>query len=1251
MNFRRLRYAASALVGIGLLGATGAAMSALGREAPSTAIAGPLASGLPGPKAGPASAFGVPGTTAGPLASGVPGPKAGPSSAFRVPPMKAGRSSEPAPLGEITVTARWSLPEIASPNIHPYDLAYLDDRTLLLTNPDAGEILALDALARATTVWLADTTANWLPVTIESDAPRQRVWVGDRDRSRLGFLAIDATARRGARIRLPAGRATVPEPFAVGPDGTIYLLSGFGPGLRDAYQSIERLSAEGTWLTGWPVHPATTPVRAPLPYNRDIAVDDQGRVYLATIIGGACANAERFCPEAERPVAAIYRFSAKGEYEGLFAQPGDELPWSGWHDESFRLAGYPAVGRLYVARYDPLHVEAFDTQTGRSLFYVTPPQSPPLDQVRGLAARPDGGFAALLGFADNPRRDQVPFGQVVQFLADGTPDSRMVIRGPRDPILWDAARIAADGSGRAYLLVPDAQQILVLDQDGHLERSIPAVSWPVDIAADRAGRLAVRGSSGVRGHLQMLSTDGALLWDVPCECDATSALALSGDQMVAANALDGSVVAYGSRGQAEIQRPATGADAFAPNDLAESDGRVWALDATAGEMRPLGTGGPAIPVGPQASRIAFSAAGRLAVLSLDGWLSIYQSGLATHRVRLNDLEGAQGGRPRDVTWADEDTVLVLDAARPSVMRLAIGPAGEPVAPTPTPDEPVCRLTGTKIAHPGRIRLGETVTVTLHLAAECPPRPEDRVDLALLLADLSYGTGREERDHELAQLEIAQRLVRGLDTARVRVAVYQDGDGERMPLSDSQPAILAAIAGVGQRWPQQESGTGPDRFGFARAAEHLQSAGRPGVPKLIIAGFRRQPADYDFYLSSAERARQQAVKIVLLNFESPVTPGLVAIAGGAGNVVDWRIALTTEVLFRHVGSPTSIGDRVSDVLVVDQPGDEVEYVRASAVPSAAEGDGQLTWRTATLSESGLTWSLRVRPLRSGMVPTNRQAIAEYFDADGVRRSFVFPIPTVEVLPPTATPTNTATPTATPTATATATATATPTATATATATPTATPTPRPAYLPVSLREHCEPVARRVDVVLVLDTSTSMRERTSAGRTKLEAAQAAALRLLDGLRLAYGDQVGLVTFNSSARLVQPLTSDRGAIEQALRAVELAQFTRLDLGVRYGREELSSARHRAASKPVMIVLTDGRANPVPVDVAVAEADQAEALGQLIFTVGVGSDLDYQALAVMASQPGYFYVTADGEGLLGIFAEIAEMIPCPPSAFWGRR
>jgi Mg-chelatase subunit ChlD len=1173
--------------------------------------------------------------------------------------------------GGLEVRARWPLPAVASANLHLYDLAYLDDATLLLTDPGAGTILSLDAVARESRTWASDATYNWIPAGIDVDPRGGQVVVGDRDAQTGGFVFMDARGRRVGRFRLTQTSVVQsPEDAVMGPDGSLFLLRGLGPGQKDG-QQIERIGPDGTPRAAWPLRLQTTPGE-PHAYASALAVDEAGSLFVGTLITGACDLGPRKCPQVDRPIAQVYRFGPDGAYRGRFAGPDDRWPWSGWQDESFRLAAGPARGRLIAGRYDPIHFQGYDTGSGESLFYVTPPQAPPLDQVQALATRPDGGFAALVGFSDNMRLDTPPFGHVLQFLADGTPDSRFVVRGPNDPIFWPAGRLAVDGLGRVHVLYPDAQVVTTLDANGATLRTTPAVSWPVDLAADATGRVALKGSAGRRGHVQLLAVDGSLAWDAACPCDDTSAIALTGDAVVTGEALVGGLAARAAADGAEVAAPpVSAADRFAPADLAMGPDGLYGLDPLHDRVTvwssPATAGGPArtVPVAAGAVRLAVDGGGRLATLALDGMLVVYDgAGRPTHTAVLADLPGAEGAQPRDLAWGPDGRLYLLDSARPSVLVLDVGPVPDPTPePTAVPDAGICHLSGDKVAEPKRILLGETVTVTLRLSATCPPRPEDRVDLVLLMADLSYGSFHAVRDQELTQAQVLKRLVQGLDLTRVRVAVMQEGHGLRLALSSDAAAILAAIDGVGQRWPQQEPPDRADYFGFAKAAAHLAEAGRPGAHPLIIAGFRRQVVDYPFYQASADQARGRGVRLVLLNFDSPVTGDLAAIAGGADRVVDWRDAATADVLFGYIGLPVELARELSGVAVTDELGPDVDLLPGSSAPPATEQTTTLRWPLAGLGGASVELRLRVRPDRTGLVPTNSQAVAEYTDLDGVRRNFVFPVPVVEVIAPTATPTNTATPTMTstatptptdtptPTPTATSTATATPTATSTNTPTPTATATPAPAYLPLSLKERCEPGVRRVDAVIVLDASSSMAERTTAGRTKLAAAAAASRRFVDGLRLGAGDQAALVTFNVKAVLAQPLTQDLGALERALGQVQLAQYTRLDLGVAAGWAELTSARHRAANKRVLVVLTDGRANPVPADAAVRQARVAKALGITVFTVGVGTDLDSAALAAMASRPDYFYTTADGEGLLGIFAAIAETIPCPASAFWGRR
>jgi hypothetical protein len=270
----------------------------------------------------------------------------------------------------------------------------------------------------------------------------------------------------------------------------------------------------------------------------------------------------------------------------------------------------------------------------------------------------------------------------------------------------------------------------------------------------------------------------------------------------------------------------------------------------------------------------------------------------------------------------------------------------------------------------------------------------------------------------------------------------------------------------------------------------------------------------------------------------------------------------------------------------------------------------------------------------------------------------PTPTVTATdgpPPTETPSPTAT--ATPEATWTNSPTAAPTGTTSSSPTPTPTPTstrpPSPVYLPLALRERCIPGKQRLDVALVIDASTTMRDdRTATGRTKLEAATEAARALVDTLALPL-DQAAVVTFSSDATLLVGLTGRRSEIEAALDRIAVGRQTRIDRGIAVAHEELTGPRRRPGSAAVMVVLTDGLANPEPASTAVARAGEAKGDGITIFTIGLGrdADLDVGALEQMASRREYGYRAPDGEDLLAIYGAIAVEIPCPAERYWGRR
>jgi Mg-chelatase subunit ChlD len=231
------------------------------------------------------------------------------------------------------------------------------------------------------------------------------------------------------------------------------------------------------------------------------------------------------------------------------------------------------------------------------------------------------------------------------------------------------------------------------------------------------------------------------------------------------------------------------------------------------------------------------------------------------------------------------------------------------------------------------------------------------------------------------------------------------------------------------------------------------------------------------------------------------------------------------------------------------------------------------------------------------------------------------------------------------------------TLTATADPTETPTPSTPtpttqpprlFLPVALTERCLPTSQHADIVLVIDASTSMADEIRPGRSKLAAAAAAIAAFVPLLSRA--DQTAVVSFNDTAYLDQPLTTDRPSVLVALAQLQLRQFTRIDAGIELAADELSGPRHIASHRAVAIILTDGKANPAGPERAVAAAQRAKDAHITIFTIGLGApdQLDDEALTAMASAPNFSYRSPDADQLDAIYTEIARAIPCPPDSFW---
>jgi Mg-chelatase subunit ChlD len=258
----------------------------------------------------------------------------------------------------------------------------------------------------------------------------------------------------------------------------------------------------------------------------------------------------------------------------------------------------------------------------------------------------------------------------------------------------------------------------------------------------------------------------------------------------------------------------------------------------------------------------------------------------------------------------------------------------------------------------------------------------------------------------------------------------------------------------------------------------------------------------------------------------------------------------------------------------------------------------------------------------------------------------PAPSATAIEPT--PAGTSSPPATAPASATATPTATPSATAPTPAasvappSPTATPpdtapAPRPStlYLPRADSRACLPGRTpAVEVVLLVDASSSM---TGA---KIDGARAAVTAFVAELRLPR-DRAAIVAFHARAEVLAPLTGERGAITAGLERLTLGEGTRIDRALAAGQELLASSARPGAIR-ALILLTDGLPEGGTAELALAAARAARAAGTALVAVGLGGDVDAPFLRSLTGDPAAVYLAPAPGDLARIYQRLAALIPC---------
>ncbi len=142
------------------------------------------------------------------------------------------------------------------------------------------------------------------------------------------------------------------------------------------------------------------------------------------------------------------------------------------------------------------------------------------------------------------------------------------------------------------------------------------------------------------------------------------------------------------------------------------------------------------------------------------------------------------------------------------------------------------------------------------------------------------------------------------------------------------------------------------------------------------------------------------------------------------------------------------------------------------------------------------------------------------------------------------------------------------------------------------------AEGIDVMLVLDTSTSMRAE-DFDPNRFEAARDVASEFIESRQ---SDRVGLVVFAAKAYTQAPLTLDYSFLQRMLEEVRIGV---IQDGTAIGTAlamAVNRLKNTDAESKVVILLTDGQNNRGEID-PVTAAEVAQTMNVRVYSIGVGS------------------------------------------------
>lgn len=699
------------------------------------------------------------------------------------------------------------------------------------------------------------------------------------------------------------------------------------------------------------------------------------------------------------------------------------------------------------------------------------------------------------------------------------------------------------------------------------------------------------------------------------------------DLILLLNNAEQELIAYQrqARGR-KLSWPLGGSDrtALYADVTAGPDGLIYVLDVLRDEIQVRdGTGdlkrvikSPSdtwnIAGGPGGSVFALTAFGE--VLRLDAW-----SGAETVRFSAKPSRLSQARNLVDLDVAEDGRVFVANLL---VSEISV------YAPMPGPPEVLkgttCALRGDKQAGPDPVTLGEAVDLLLTIEGSCGSI-EEAADILVLV-----NTKRADA------LEAARKVISLADYGRHTVGLmgYYVSTHFKVRWTQDGAKIAAGLETL-----NAGGGTESSELNALREAQK-ELAIRGGANRKVVVligaeycvkGELTTCEEQQSAEAVAEALRAAGVRVVVVNGTSDA--GL--LASSDLDVLNlWDDALFTAVpIYQRMTNLLHPPALLKQATVTDRIPPTFDLVPGSIQPASGVWDPAtrtITWQLADAAYTGTELRYRLRPNTLGRQATNLEAYADYVDGwDGAGR-LSFPVPEVLVVPPPSpTPTETPPPSPTPSA----------TLTSPPSATATATPEPRALFLPIAHAWRCVEAERPVDLLLVIDISSSMGAPTEpGGRPKIDAAREAAGDFLG--RLAEGDRAAVVVFDAEARLLSPLGADPAAAGAALAGLATGSGSRLEAGIAAAREILEREA-RPESTRAMVLLTD--AERMDAAAVLAEAEAARAQDIRIYAIGLGMQVDDTLLATVAGDPARYLKAPSTEDLGRAYEDLVVRTSCP--------